>query len=90
MRLRLAFYAAQLLDLATFLFMVRLVGIGGESNPVVVGIYSAGGPAGIGLLKAGAIGLVTFTNRRPVLLWGAAVGFLGLALNVLSIGVVLQ
>jgi hypothetical protein len=90
MRLRLAFYAAQVLDLATFLFIVRLAGIGGEGNPLVAGVYAASGPAGIGLMKAGVIGLVMVSHRRAILVWGLAVVLIGFVLNVLSIGVVLR
>jgi hypothetical protein len=90
MRLRLAFYAAQLADLATFFVVVHLAGIGGEGNPLVVGLYTATGPAGIGLMKAGIIGLVAVCRRRALLIWGLAVGLIGFTLNALAIGLVLR
>jgi hypothetical protein len=50
--------AAQLLDLATFMTMVRRLGPGAEANPLVVSMLGAGGLPEIVLAKVALVALV--------------------------------
>ncbi len=50
--------AAQLLDLATFVSMIRRVGIAGEANPFVIGLFQDGGLPTLILAKLALIVLI--------------------------------
>jgi hypothetical protein len=97
----LTMVAAQLLDLMTFLAMVRRVGIGGEANPLVVSLFEDGGVPTVVLAKLGLVVLVGSVavallamrshavRRAGGMLLAAAIvaGILGGWTNALTIGV---
>ncbi len=90
--------AAQLLDLATFVSMIRRVGIAGEANPFVIGLFQDGGLPTLILAKLALIVLIgsvavallaargrTFHRAGGVLLAAAIVaGILGGWTNFLT------
>ncbi len=98
----LTMVAAQLLDLATFVRLVRSVGIAGEANPFVIGLFQDGGLPTLVLAKLalvvliGSVAVVLLTARGRtahraggVLLAAPIVaGILGGWSNVLTIGAV--
>jgi hypothetical protein len=54
----LTMVAAQLLDLGTFVTMVRRIGIGAEANPLVVGLFQDGGIPALVLAKLSLLVLI--------------------------------
>ncbi len=90
--------AAQLLDLVTFVRMIQRVGIGGEANPFVIGVFHDGGLPTLVLAKLALIVLIgsvavvllvargrTFHRAGGALLAAAIVaGILGGWTNVLT------
>ena len=87
---------AQFLDLGTMLAALQHYGIGGESNPMVLSLYTAGGlPLIVGIKVMAAVGgawLVlrvrpyrrTFTAFTAI---AAGIGLFGAATNVLALAV---
>ncbi len=98
----LTMVAAQLLDLGTFLTMVRRVGFAGEANPLAANVLAGGGLGLLVLAKLALIvlvgsvvvGLVAF--RRPwfkragwaLLAFAIVAGVLGGWSNALTIGAI--
>jgi hypothetical protein len=90
--------AAQLLDLATFIEMMRRVGPVAEANPLVAILYTVYGLPIVAVTKVALIGLVTsivvVMARRPAdrmmgVVIGAAIvaGLVGGVSNTLAIGI---
>ena len=85
---------AQVEDLVTFLMAQQHFGMWGESMPGAQLAYSAAGPLGVVLLKAGGAILATavaaalvarFPRRRRWLLFASAAGILGAASNLTAL-----
>ena len=92
--------SAQLLDLGTFVTMVRRVGLGSELNPVVVGLIGGYGLPMAAIAKVALIALVVaialvLTRRAgrvdrlaggAILVAGIVAGIVGGVTNVLTMG----
>lgn len=78
---------AQMADLAAFLLGVSVVGIAGEANPIIVGLYGLGGLGLIVALKSsGAVALAVLGPRLGR--WWilpAVVGLLGAATAIATL-----
>lgn len=90
----LGFYLAvlfQITDFLTFALAVDLIGIHGESNPLMVALYGSLGLFGVALTKLLLIGYLTLilprlrTLRRVALIATGAIGALGTMTNVLAL-----
>ncbi len=78
---------AQLLDALTFCLALRAAGIGGESNPLMAGIYHAGGLTAVLAFKLAGALLVTLLARRVPPRWAllpAVMGLVGALTNLLA------
>jgi hypothetical protein len=75
-----------MMDLATFLWVVSLIGIIGEANPLAVLVYDNFGAAGaIGFKVLGALGLAALAYGSNLRFWLAlAPGAIGFMSNTLS------
>lgn len=77
----------QMADGLTFAIVVSKVGIAGELNPIIVGLYGMGGMAGIlGIKLSGAViaaAIVAITKTR-LWLFVAWVGIFGATANLLA------
>ena len=92
--------AAQLLDLATFMSMVRLIGPEAEVNPIVGTLYGAYGYPMVAVAKVVLLALVTATAAilvaRPtrtrlaggVVALAIVIGILGGLSNALAVGAI--
>jgi hypothetical protein len=78
------------LDLLTFLMVLSLFGIAGESNGVMQTVYASGGILAVVALKASGTAALAFLTqlRRWALLPAAGAGLLGASVNLLAIGVI--
>lgn len=92
---------AQLLDLATFIEMIRRVGPGAEANPLVAAVFAVGGLPAVAIAKVALTAVVTsvvaWLADRPtsrlatilvgiVLAAGIAAGIVGGATNTAALG----
>lgn len=81
--------AAQLLDLATFMALMRQVGPAAEANPLVAALFAAHGMPAVAIAKvlllAGLSGIVAVL-ARPAVRPGLAAAVLAVAIGVGLIG----
>jgi hypothetical protein len=90
--------AAQLLDLATFMSMIRQLGPAAELNPIVGGLFAVYGYPMVAIVKIVLLALVTAIatilvagTRRPrlagsVVALGILIGIVGGISNAIAIG----
>jgi hypothetical protein len=79
----------QMADAVTFPLGVAVVGIGGESNPVITTLHSAFGMDGVLAIKYIAIAVMVLLAYRlrahhRILLVAASIGFFGAATNIIA------
>lgn len=92
--------AAQLLDLATFMTMVRQLGPAAELNPLVSSLYLLYGYPAVAIAKVALLALVTAistiliarnvrpTMARGLIALGILVGLVGGLSNAIAIGAI--
>jgi hypothetical protein len=84
--------AAQVLDLVTVLWLISVLGVTVERNPLVRQAYESTGPLGLVALKGGLIALMFYLRPRMRGHWpvvcamGIGFGVVGAASNLYTLG----